>query len=55
MTNQASEARSADLGTHTSDFLEQSERALEEGDLAWCAVLQDLLITRVERELPFVA
>lgn len=33
------------------DLLDESERALEEDDIAWCAVVHRLLMPVVEREI----
>lgn len=43
--------RTEDLHELMNDLLNESERALEEDDVAWCAVVHSLLIPVVEREV----
>ena len=43
-----SAGRSEDLGALLLDLYDELGRALEAGDLDWCAVLDGLLIPRVE-------
>ena len=43
--------RTEDFRELIDDLLDESERALEENDVAWCAVVHSLLIPAVEREV----
>ena len=43
--------RTEDFYELMNDLLDESERALEEDDVAWCAVVHSLLIPVVEREV----
>ena len=43
--------RTADFYELWEDLLDESERALEEYDVAWCAVVHRLLMPVVEREV----
>ena len=43
--------RTKDFYELMNDLLDESERALEEDDLAWCAVVHRLLLPVVEREV----
>ncbi len=43
--------RTEDFHELMNDLLNESERALEEDDVAWCAVVHSLLIPVVEREV----
>ncbi len=43
-------ARVADFDELYLELIEESGRALEEGDLNWCAVLQGVLIPKIEAE-----
>lgn len=46
--------RTEDFDELINDLLDESERALEEDDVAWCAVMHCLLIPVVEREVKLV-
>ena len=43
--------RAEDFYELMDDLLDESERALEEDDIAWCAVVHRLLMPVVEREV----
>lgn len=43
--------RTEDFREFMDDLLDESERALEEDDVAWCAVVHSLLMPVVEREV----
>ena len=43
--------RTADFYELWNDLLDESERALEEYDVEWCAVVHRLLMPAVEREV----
>ena len=43
--------RTEDFYELMNDLLDESERALEEDDVAWCAVVHSLLIPVVEQEV----
>ena len=43
--------RTEDFRELMNDLLDESERALEEDDIAWCAVVHRLLMPVVEREV----
>lgn len=43
--------RTADFYELWDDLLDESERALEEDDVAWCAVVHRLLMPVVKREV----
>ncbi len=43
-------ARVADFDELYLELIEESGRALEEGDLDWCALLQGVLIPKIEAE-----
>ena len=43
--------RTEDFYELMNDLLDESERALEEDDVAWCAIVHRLLIPVVEREV----
>ncbi len=43
-------ARAADFEELFGELVEEAGRALEEGDLAWCAILQGCLIPKIEAE-----
>ena len=43
--------RTEDFRELMDDLLDESERALEEDDVAWCAVVHRLLLPVVEREV----
>lgn len=43
--------RTEDFHELMNDLLDESERALEEDDVAWCAVVHSLLMHVVEREV----
>jgi hypothetical protein len=42
--------RAADFEELFRELVEEAGRALEEGDLEWCAVLQGYLIPKIEAE-----
>ena len=42
--------RAADFEELFRELVEEAGRALEEGDLAWCAILQGYLIPKIEAE-----
>ena len=46
--------RTEDFYELINDLLDESERALEEDDIAWCALVHRLLIPVVEREVESV-
>jgi hypothetical protein len=43
-------ARAADFEELYGELVEEAGRALEEGDVGWCAVLQEYLIPKIETE-----
>ena len=43
--------RTEDFCELMDDLLDESERALEDGDITWCAVVHRLLLPAVEREV----
>lgn len=43
-------ARAADFEELFRELVEEAGRALEEGDLDWCAILQGYLIPKIEAE-----
>ena len=48
---EAQTKRDEDFHELMNDLLDESERALEEDDIAWCAVVHRLLMPVVEREV----
>ena len=44
-------ARAADFEELFRELVEEAGRALEEGDLDWCAILQGYLIPKIEAEV----
>jgi hypothetical protein len=42
--------RAADFEELFSELVEEAGRALEEGDVGWCAILQEYLIPKIEAE-----
>ncbi len=42
--------RAADFEELFRELVEEAGRALEEGDLDWCAILQEYLIPKIEAE-----
>ncbi len=42
--------RAADFEELFGELVEEAGRALEEGDVGWCAILQEYLIPKIEAE-----
>ncbi len=51
----ASITRTAEFEELFRELVEEAGRALEEGDLGWCAVLHEVLIPQVDAEIQSVS